>query len=192
VAQGYQKGSAMKTNLLLLIIFISVAALYTWHTDNAVREAAPATMVVKKDYPEAPDFTFIDLTGASHKLSDFRSRGIVLNFWATWCAPCVIEFPAMLQLAKLQPETVFLFLSLDFDDKAIERFLKNHGKNIPPENVFIARDTESKISAGLYKTYQLPETYLINSEGFISEKIIGADVDWTSSHMQQKLKNLSR
>lgn len=59
----------------------------------------------------APGFTLFDLQGKKVALSDFKGKVVVLDFWATWCAPCIASFPSMLQLTKRHPEVVFLFIA---------------------------------------------------------------------------------
>jgi cytochrome c biogenesis protein CcmG/thiol:disulfide interchange protein DsbE len=121
----------------------------------------------------APDFSFMDMDGKKITLSDFKGKIVVLNFWATWCPPCVKEFPALLSIARAYPDRVVLIaLSSDIDDAALKRFLNKHDWR--GENIKIGRDMED-ITGKKFQTYRLPETLIIDEAGQIREKIIGGD-----------------
>lgn len=182
----------MKRNIFILACLLAVAGGYTWY-DNYQRQSAPVPLnnVAPLALQTAPDFKFKTIGDNTAALSDFHGKGIVLNFWASWCTPCVIEFPQMLRLAKSEPDTVFIFLSQDDTDYAIERFLKKYTIGALPENVFIGRDEDQKIARSLYQTYKLPETYLISGDGKIADKVIGADVVWDGDKMRETVRRLS-
>lgn len=190
----------MIKNILILLILILSGVGYTFWTDQGGRQIAapPQTVEEKKTdvtSPKhmAPDFSFTDLKGRKFTLSNFRGKAVVLNFWASWCAPCVIEFPQMLALAgKNEKDSVFIFLSQDDDRADIDRFLKKQMKALPQKNVIIAKDENKKIAQDLFQTFKLPETYLIDRKGIIRDKIIGADIEWDGVVMQETLHNLSR
>lgn len=139
-----------------------------------------------------PNFSFTTLSGDNHALHDFKGKVIVLNFWATWCSPCVIEFPQMLKMAENLPEEIVLiFLSTDDKKSDIDRFLKKmKKKNLKQKNVFIAWDKDKKISQDLFQTFRLPETVLIAPNLVMKDKIIGADVQWDGKEMEDRLRSL--
>jgi cytochrome c biogenesis protein CcmG, thiol:disulfide interchange protein DsbE len=121
------------------------------------------------------DFT---LAGKVEQLSDFRGKVVVLNFWATWCPPCVDETPSLIQLQKrIAPlGGTVLGVSLDDDQDAYLNFLKTYHIDYPTY-----RDP-TKQTALSYGTTMYPETYVINRDGKIDRKIIGPQ-DWTSPQM---------
>jgi cytochrome c biogenesis protein CcmG, thiol:disulfide interchange protein DsbE len=116
--------------------------------------------------------------GQSTRLSNYRGQVVVLNFWATWCPPCVEETPALEQLQRriAARNGVVLGVSVDDDEAAYRKFLQEHGINFPT-----ARDS-SKKSALDYGTVMYPETYIIDRKGKIVRKIIGPQ-DWNSAEM---------
>ena len=132
----------------------------------------------------APDFTVQD---SDHKitLSQFRGRVVVLNFWATWCPPCVEETPSLVQMqARLKNKgVVVLAVSIDADDAAYHKFLKDYSVNM-----VTVRD-EAKKAASLYGTFGWPESYVIDRGGVIRRKFIGP-VDWTSPEVTDYLSKL--
>jgi cytochrome c biogenesis protein CcmG, thiol:disulfide interchange protein DsbE len=132
----------------------------------------------------APDFTVQD---SDHKvtLSEFRGKVVVLNFWATWCPPCIDEMPSMVKMqAHLKDKgVVVLGVSIDADDAAYHKFLKDYSVNM-----VTVRDEPRKASS-LYGTFGWPETYIIDRNGVIRRKFIGA-VDWTSPEIVEYLSKL--
>lgn len=182
----------MIRNIALLIGLLCLILGYTWYDSQSQQRpqkenAAPAASTEQT----APDFTFETQDGTKHKLSDYKGKTIVLNFWASWCAPCVVEFPAMVKLAEsTQNDTVFIFLSQDDTDDAVTRFIKKH---VPSKtnNVLIARDADKAVAENLYQTFKLPETYIIGPDLNIRDKIIGADVDWNGAEMRGKIMGSS-
>lgn len=182
----------MIRNITILAALLCLIGGYTWF-DSASRRTPGRenTTPVKLQTQTAPDFTFRTLDGEKHALSDYKGKIIVLNFWASWCAPCVMEFPEMVKLAaSAQKETIFLFLSLDDSDAAVERFVKKYAPQTT-DNVLIARDKDKSVAEALYQTFKLPETYIIGPDLKIREKIIGADVEWNDTAMRAKIKDSS-
>jgi len=108
-------------------------------------------------------------------LDQFRGQVVVLNFWATWCPPCVEELPSLMNLQDRMHErgVTVLGVSIDVDGDAYHRFLKLH--NI---NFLTVRDPEQKV-AGMYGTTGWPETYIIDRQGVLRRKFVGP-VDWNS------------
>lgn len=184
----------MIRNLIILFFILGAVGLYTLYEDrNALWVGADKEDKQEGLYQSAPDFTFQSLKGKTYSLSDFKGKAIVLNFWASWCAPCLIEFPQMLDLAeKTQGKSVFIFMSVDDDRKNIDRFMKKMGKAADGRNIFVAHDAGKDISQKLFQTYKLPETFLINADFQMQEKIIGADIVWNDTSMERKIDLLAR
>jgi cytochrome c biogenesis protein CcmG, thiol:disulfide interchange protein DsbE len=132
----------------------------------------------------APNFTVQD---AQNKvtLSQYRGQVVVLNFWATWCPPCVEEMPSLVEMQrrlKAKGVTV-LAVSIDVDDDAYRRFVKDHAANL-----LTVRDPEQKTS-NLYGTHGWPETYIIDRNGVLRRKFIGP-VDWTEPEITDFLSKM--
>lgn len=133
---------------------------------------------------DAPDFTVKD-SDHSVTLSQFRGQVVVLNFWATWCPPCIEEIPSMVHMQTHLKDkgVVVLAVSIDADDAAYHKFLKDYNVNM-----VTVRDEPRKASS-LYGTFGWPETYIIDRKGVIRRKFIGA-VDWTSPEIVDYLTKL--
>lgn len=132
----------------------------------------------------AKPFSF-ELDGKQMQLSDYRGRVVVLNFWASWCPPCVDETPSLIALQKeIAPKNAtVLGISIDDDAQAYQQFLQARGINFPT-----FRDPSEKIAAE-YGTHMWPETYVIGRDGRILRKFI-SEQDWTSSEMTAYISSI--
>ena len=132
----------------------------------------------------APDFTVQD-SDRKVTLSQYRGQVVVLNFWATWCPPCVQETPALVEMQERMKAkgVVVLAVSIDVDEAAYHRFLKDHHVNM-----VTVRDPAQR-SPALYGTHGWPETYIIDRSGVVRRKFIGP-VEWTSPEIIDYLSRL--
>jgi peroxiredoxin len=135
----------------------------------------------------APDFTVTSDNGRVVSASNFGGRLLVLNFWATWCQPCVEEVPSLDQFAKQMSGSgvVVLGVSVDTNPKAYRAFLDRANVSF-----MTARDPEAKISTS-YGTSKYPESYIIDDKGKVVQKIIGA-TDWTDGAMIDAVNSILR
>jgi peroxiredoxin len=132
----------------------------------------------------APEFTVQD-SDRKVTLSDFKGKILVLNFWATWCPPCVDEMPSLVQMQKrmLDKGVTVLAVSVDADGSSYHRFLRNHDINL-----LTVRDPDQK-SNNLYGTFKFPETYIVDRNGIVRRKFIGP-VDWNQPDILDYLSKL--
>lgn len=142
-------------------------------------------MVVAGD--SAPDF---EVTTDSGKRITARNHGgkvLVLNFWATWCPPCISELPSLNAMAaELKGDgVVVLGISVDKDKAAYDRFLKKVRLNFET-----GREPEGRIAAE-YGTSKYPETYVIDARGIVREKFI-SDQDWMRPDILQRIRGYAR
>jgi cytochrome c biogenesis protein CcmG, thiol:disulfide interchange protein DsbE len=129
-----------------------------------------------------PDFTVSDGSTSVH-LANYRGKVVLLNFWASWCAPCVEELPSLLQLHHENPDIVVLAVSIDEDPDAYTSFIRNRHVDL-----ITVRDP-SQSAANLFHTDMWPETYVIDRNGVIRRKFIGA-ADWSDPEVRNYLKSL--
>jgi cytochrome c biogenesis protein CcmG/thiol:disulfide interchange protein DsbE len=134
---------------------------------------------------DAPGFHLTSDSGKAIQLSDFQGKFLVLNFWATWCPPCLEELPSLSRLHENFEGrgVVVLGVSVDEDAQAYREFLTRAGVKF-----LTARDPERKVSR-TYGTFKYPETYFIDRKGKVVQKIIGAR-DWTDPQMVADLEQL--
>jgi len=130
----------------------------------------------------ADDFA-LTIDGRPQRLSDYRGKVVVLNFWASWCPPCVEEAPALNRLQRrIEPlGGTILGVSIDEDPAAYKKFLKDFGIVFPTWRDPNVQDNKSKIELG-YGTSLIPETYVIDRHGKIARKLVSAQ-QWDSPEM---------
>ena len=144
--------------------------------------------------PLAPDAEFKTLDGNTVKISDFRGRILLLNFWATWCPPCLKEFPTLLEIvAQSEAEVVLLAVSHDSGAADIPpylaRFRPRHGAALDSPETVIALDASRETSQNLFNVVILPETFVIGREGHIQRKVVGSEV-WEDPQLLNWLEEL--
>jgi peroxiredoxin len=131
---------------------------------------------------KAPDFTVSDGTSTVH-LADYRGKVVLVNFWATWCEPCVVELPSLLQLHHDLPSLAILAVSVDEDPDAYSNFIARRHVDL-----ITVRDP-SESAANLFHTDMWPETYVLDRKGIIRRKFVGPQ-DWSSPEIRQFLNSL--
>lgn len=109
----------------------------------------------------ANDFALENLNAEQVRLSDLRGKVVVVNFWATWCIPCVEEMPSFQEFQNQYPDFVMLGIDQEEGLEQVRTFLE--GKGIDYQ---ILLDYNAKV-AGSYKVFMLPTTFFIDQEGMI-------------------------
>ena len=131
----------------------------------------------------APTFTITDGT-QTVSLSDYRGRIVILNFWASWCAPCLEELPTLVTLAQHNPQLTVIAVSADDDATAYASFRADH----PMPGIITIRDAAQQSNA-LYGSFRFPESYVIDRQGTLRRKFIGPQI-WTSPELADYLSKL--
>ena len=133
-------------------------------TTTSTAEAAGVTAQI------APDFTFTDLvTGRTMKLSDLRDKPVYLNFWATWCPPCVKELPHIQSKYEQYKDRIhFLAISVDSEQEAPAQFISSKGYTFT-----VGYGNEREISRA-YNIEAIPASYIIGTDGTIKAQIVGS------------------
>ncbi len=133
----------------------------------------------------APDFSITTDSGRTVTAASFGGKLLVLNFWATWCPPCVEEIPSLNEFANhfAKAGVVVLGISVDSDEKLYRDFLARARVSF-----LTARDPDRKISAD-YGTFKYPESYIIDGKGKVLRKII-SNQDWMSDRVIKDVESL--
>lgn len=136
-------------------------------SENAKQKESEGPVEVGDDYR---DFTAILTDGSSFTLSDHAGSVILINFWATWCGPCVREMPAFpMLIEKYGEDLTLLAVNAGELEESVQRFLEKNGYEFP-----VALDTEGEI-CNLYPSDGIPYTVLIGKDGTIASIHLGAD-----------------
>ena len=141
-----------------------------WRPEYQEEPGIKAPVKAQKDRKPAPDFTLKDSTGATVKLSDYRGKVVLLNFWATWCGPCKIEIPWFMEFEKNYKDRKFAVLGVSLDDDgwdSVRPYLEAHKINY---RVLVGSEELSQHYGGVDS---LPTTFVLDREGRIAVRHIG-------------------
>lgn len=124
----------------------------------------------------APPFRLAALGGGESGLDSLRGKVVVLNFWATWCPPCVAEMPSLERLHRaLGPEGLAVVaIATDDDEGTVRRFVAERALTLP-----VLHDPGGRVAADLYRTTGYPETFLLDRSGVVLEHVVGP-AEWDS------------
>ncbi len=167
----------LKKHGLLYLLFVIVLAVIAYRIQLSPNQKTALNQERPEVGHQAPDFTLRNLQGNLEGLGDYRNKVIVLNFWATWCVPCLEEMPAFEKLyRRYRSEGVtVLAVSLDKGDiSKVKNFIDTHNLTFP---VLIDSDG---IAEKLYPSFTIPFTYVIDKEGRVVARVDGAK-NWASS-----------
>jgi len=183
----------MKVLGLFLVLGLSIGAgMFYWNSRTFEAQAVPQSYKVLDDLEnkgiyQGEELILRDLDGKVISLSSLKGKVVILSFWATWCEPCVEEFPSFLKLLDEYPEKVVLIaISHDYEEKDVREFVeafKGYRKNM-----ILTMDKEKALSKA-FGVDRLPEGFIFNKEGKLQKKIIGIQ-DWATPNAIEFFKAL--
>ncbi|HSL23577.1 MAG TPA: TlpA disulfide reductase family protein [Vicinamibacterales bacterium] len=160
------------------------------HDDAAEEASLPAgaapTFCDAKGKPANLGFTVKDMNGRDLRMSDYKGKVILLNFWATWCGPCKVEIPGFIELYDKYKNQGFAVLGLSTDDapEQLRKFAQNMRINYP---VLVASDRNDIIDDAYGPMWGIPVSFLIAKDGTICRKYLGLA---TKEQLERELKAL--
>jgi len=160
----------VKRDPVVIIVVAMVISLMLVLGFNMARKARKANAANITEGGVAPDFALQTLDGKTMKLSDLRGKAVLLNFWATWCAPCKIEMPWFVELQKQYGPQGFQIVGVAMDDasnKEISDFAKEMGVNYP---VLVGKEAVGDAYGGVQF---LPENFYIDRNGKVVDRAFG-------------------
>ncbi len=171
----------MKKNFLTLLVFLIVLGCGEAEANSEQNKKDGKIGLAKSNI--APDFTLNDLQDSTHTLSEYRGKVVLVDFWATWCAPCILEVPGLVKLYNEYKEKglVILGMSLDTDQKRLRNFVAKNKVEYP---VLI----KARAVSALYAVRAIPTAYLIDKNGKIVEKFIGYKKGYKEKKIIELLK----
>lgn len=179
--------------VILTILCCGGFALWDMMAKPVGKPSSP-TLRYASDLAVAPEMSFKDIHGKTHIITKDKAVGnaqkvIILNFWATWCAPCIKEIPQLFQLATREKDNITLIMmSVDKNVDTIAPFFKNLGLNNHQDNIIIGHDPDKTISKDGFGTTMYPETFIIALDMTIKAKITGI-VDWLGDDVHTLIHN---
>jgi peroxiredoxin len=171
-----------------LIAITVVAGFYLanryWIAPIVLRQAQAKVMAQGGDHPMAPDFTLTELNGQKLSLSDYRGKVVLLDFWATWCGPCRVEIPGLIELQNKYRDQGFTVIGVSLDDsiEPVKDFYQEFRMNYP---VAVASDKKVELLYG--GIIGLPTAFLVGRDGRIYSKHPGAQ---PTSVFEEEIKAL--
>jgi thiol-disulfide isomerase/thioredoxin len=129
--------------------------------------------------PSDMDFTFYNLEGDSFNLLNFKGEPIFLNFWATWCGPCMAEFPSIEKMVKGHKGNGEIFLISHEKPQVIRQFMEEKGMNLP---IYYSTKVPRFVTSE-----SIPLTYILDKEGKVVIEKTGA-ADWSDPHILELIK----
>jgi peroxiredoxin len=150
---------------LVIIAVAALAFLFSCSSSATVGAVRPV-----KERKPAPDFTLKDASGASVKLSDYRGKVVLLNFWATWCGPCKMEIPWFIEFQQQFKDQGFTVLGVAMDDdgwQSVKPYVAERKVNY---RVLLGDDAVSTRYGGVDS---LPTTFVIDQQGRIASAHVG-------------------
>lgn len=181
------KRSFIRSPYLWTMIAVATVVFVAWVGRESYRPVITGRV--------APEFHVTSLAGGEASLSDYEGKVVLLNVWATWCAPCLQEMPSMQRLYEAFPEEDFEILAISVDARLGEvdvggrpggdlaAFAKELGLTFP-----ILHDPSGAIQR-IYQTTGVPESFLIGRDGVIVKKVSGP-TEWDATENQELVRRL--
>lgn len=175
----------------IAVIVVSFSLIFLWNKYSYFGSKTgldgQAKYLVQLEQDGAPDFSIPDLEGKSYQFKSTKADLIILNFWATWCAPCVTEYPAMLRMVEhFGGKVVLVAVSLDEDRKDLDSFLRIYGKG--SQHIVHLWNPENTVSKG-FGTTKLPETFIFDANFKLIRKVPGQE-EWDAPYALEYLEQL--
>ena len=146
--------------------------------------ALPAAAAELKPWPggPAPSLELVDLQGTKHSLADYRGKVVLINFWATWCAPCREEMPSIERLRASLEGRPFAVLAVNLaePESRIQKFL-----DAMPLGFTILLDRDTKTTRA-WQAKVLPATYIVGADGAIRYRHVG-ELDWSKPEIRKQI-----
>jgi len=158
------------TSLVRGAALVALAVLAIGVYIRLSKSESARALTAENERQTAPDFTLKDATGKTVRLSDYRGKVVLLNFWATWCGPCKIEIPWFMEFEQKHKDQGFAVLGVSMDDDgwdAVKPFLEQVRINY---RVVVGTPEIGELYGGVES---LPTTFLIDREGRIARVHIG-------------------
>jgi cytochrome c biogenesis protein CcmG/thiol:disulfide interchange protein DsbE len=156
----------------------------------SVQNIIDAQPIIKSVSFSTPIFRLNDLQSRSIDVLPLNRGITIYHFWASWCAPCIVELPDMLARAGREKDIRFILVSIDDDLKNITRFINrleraNQSLDIFPDNVLWLHDGEQYVANELFESFKVPESFIADDvTSMITSHVIGS-ADWNVIDLSQ-------
>lgn len=179
----------IKAILVTVFAAIVLVSLFLfWKSKTRVPSEDHLTQIDQMETKGLPDFELKTLDGQSLKLSQFKGKIVLVNFWASWCGPCLEEVPSLIELVEaMNGQVELLAVSQDSSRGEVEAFLRAFPR-IKNPHIHVLMDLDHSVGRA-YEADRLPETYVANTETKLVRKIVGS-MNWSSTDAIAFMKEL--
>lgn len=182
----------MKQHLKAIVIVLIVGALGVWGFNKlfGTKPVEVSSLNVLEMYEKegVPNFSAKDLDGNSFELDEFSGNVVILNFWASWCGPCIEEVPSLIKLVKeFNGDVQLIAISGDSKLEDIHVFLKSFPE-LKGANIKIVWDQDRALMKQ-FQIARLPESMVLGKDKKLVKKIVGT-IDWYNKDSIAYIKSL--
>ena len=160
-----ERGNHLKLSTRTRLIAVALLFLLLAACASSAERTARATVKPAQDRQTAPVFALKDMNGATVRLSDFRGKVVLLNFWATWCGPCKFEIPWFIEFEQANKDRGFAVIGISMDEEgwaAVKPFLAEYNVNY---RTLLGNDSIAQLYGGIDA---LPTSFLIDRDGKVA------------------------
>jgi peroxiredoxin len=181
--------SAKKLSFLIALLLIAVFfVLYKGNSSGSSEDSYFRRAKIHKfEKKQSAHLELKDMDGENIRLKDYQGKVVLLNFWATWCGPCVDEMPFLEKLHLYFKDDDFILLAVSLREKkeTVEKFIKENNLTMK-----ILLDTQGK-TIGSFGIWSIPATYIIDKKGFLVGKAIGPR-NWDGKEVKELITSLMK
>ncbi|MBX2987361.1 MAG: TlpA family protein disulfide reductase [Bdellovibrionaceae bacterium] len=181
------KSHLLALGAIVLIGGMAAAALTIWRQQQATQSP-----VEGRALEALPEFTLQTIDGRQVTAPDYKGKILIVNFWASWCGPCVEEVPSFVRLSKIMGDDLrVLALSNDALKEDIDVFLKSFPEFKGPGFDIVHDGGHGLAMTKLFKVYRLPESFVFDPQGRLARKVTGT-INWSSEDAVSYLQSLRK
>ena len=173
--------------VIIIVVAMVVSIMLVFGLHMARRNSARTTPIASLQGKPAPEFTLQSLDGKTVHLSDFRGKGVLLNFWATWCQPCALEMPSLEALWRRYRDRGLIVVGVSVDRGAPKGLLEPYVRSLKLTFPILLYP-DSKTS-DRWRVTALPATFLVRPGGEVAGMVMGAR-EWNSQEMRALVERL--
>lgn len=168
----------MKLKLFILSLTIVVLAGVIYFEFNHLPDAPYSKQKSPLINTKLPDFKFnLYNQKNTNNIYNLKADKTIIHFWASWCHVCTSEFSSIINYAKKNPTVNILAIAIDSEQGPLDKYLKTLKNINTAKNLMLIWDEDRSISLDLFNSSIVPETYIINKNNEITDKIVGK-IDW--------------
>lgn len=174
--------------VVILVGAVLVGAILWLFPPSQEQKSKSLSSVEKMEKEGVPNIQGQTIDGRDYDLSKSSAKLVIVNFWASWCAPCVEEIPSLVQLARhFKDQVEIVAISADEDAKDIRIFLKSFPE-LNDKNIFIVQDPGERYKE-LYQVNRLPESFIVKADKKLEKKVIGS-ITWFNDEAVEYINSL--